>query len=224
MSINETEIKTLAREECGAPGTDEVSASLVDNALKEACRAVNRRMSRFGHAIGSITTQANVQKYSLPSDCIRVLDLFWGPSIATVTPPGRIVRVKYDFAAIEIGEELRTSRRRKIDKLAYQWDVFSVDGIKYLFLGDVPAMGGNIIKFTYLRDSEVSASIPDGLEEALKEYVKAIIFRTRNAWQSAHEALTDDAELRMTRAENFARAAEASEKKFQNLLSEKVTD
>jgi len=222
MAIDEATIKTLAREECGAPDTDEVSASLVDNAMKEACRAVNRRLVNFTKALGTLTMEESVQKYALPSDCLRVIDLFWGPAISTITPTSRIHRTTFDFVATEMGEELRKSRRRKLDKFAYKWDVFEDNGTKYIFLGDVPTSGGKIIRFTYIKDNETSTGIPDGMEEALKEYVKMIIFRTRHAWQNAHEALTEDAELRMTRAEGFRNSAQDSEARFKKILNERL--
>lgn len=222
MAINETTIKSLVREETGQPSTGEVSDDVLDAAFDEAVRAVNRRLSRFDKKLGSITTVAEEQEYALPDDCIRVIRLYWGPAIPTVTPTSRILRKTYDFVAAEIGEELRASRRRKLDRFPYQWSVFDAGSGKKLVLGDVPSVGDRIIKFEYRAASSDASLIPDALGEAVKEYIKWTVFRVRFAYWTTNESITVDAELRSQRANNFSDLAKQSEDCYNKILNERA--
>lgn len=222
MAIDEAAIKVLVREETGQPTTKEVSDGILDAAFLEAARDVNRRLANYDKRIGSITTEAEKQEYDLPDDCIRVVRLYWGPSIPTVTPTSRLHRRRFGFVALEYGEELQAARQRKLDKFPYTWDVLDSGEGRKLVLGSVPTVGGKIIKFVYRAASSDASVIPDALGEALKEHMKWTVFRVRYAYWTTNEGITMDAELRSQRAGNFSELSEQSEKRYYQILRERA--
>lgn len=222
MAIDEEEVKTLVRAECGAPSVSEVGDDIFDAAYESACRDINRRTMNTEPAVGEIETKENVQEYDLPDDCLRVRKLFWSSIVSMITPTSRLLRTPYTFSAIEIGEELKNSRRRKIDNLIFQWQVLSTDEGRKLVLGDVPDIGGDIIKFIYVRASSDDALISDSLVDAIKEFMKWQIFRVRFAYWTTNEAITAAAELRMQRAEQFNTLADKAEKRYNEIMKSYV--
>jgi hypothetical protein len=218
MAIDEEEVKTLVRAECGAPSVSEVGDDILDAAYESACRDINRRVVNVEPAVGEIETEENVQEYDIPEDCLYVRKLYWGPAVSTVPPTSRLLRTPYTFSAIEIGEELKNSRQQRIDKLTFQWQVISTDEGRKLVLGDIPDVGGDIIKFIYVRASSSDALMPDSLVDAIKEFMKWQVFRVRFAFWTTNEAITASAELRMQRAEQFNTLADKSEKRYNEIM------
>lgn len=219
MAIDEAAVKVLVRAECGAPSVSEIGDEILDAAYESACSDVNRKMLNMEPAVGQITTEENEQEYDLPDDCLYIKKLLWGPEVSTVIPTSRLLRTEFTFVASELGEEIRKSRRLKIDSLPYQWRQVSTDTGRKLVLGDIPDVGGDIIKFLYVRASSSDALIPDSLVDAIKEFMKWQVFRVRFAYWTTNEAITASAELRMQRAEQFNTLATQAEKRYNEIMS-----